>query len=120
MIDTIIFVLHAFVVLLGILIPFIGTPHILSMYSIIIPFLFYHWAVNDDTCFLTQVEVYVTDTPKERTFMGRLIGPIYNLPDDVIGKLMKTLLFGLWFFVQFKLGRIPLDFNEINNLLKKK
>jgi hypothetical protein len=120
MIDNIIFFIHVMVVLTGIIVPFIGTPQILSLYSIIIPFLFYHWAVNDDTCFLTQVEVFVTDTPKERTFMGRLVGPIYNLSDDMIGKLMKTLLFGLWFFVQFKLGRIPLDFEQINNMLRRK
>jgi hypothetical protein len=51
--------------------------------------------------------------------MGRLVGPIYNLSDNVIGKLMKTLLFGLWFFVQFKLERIPVDFEQINNLMKR-
>jgi hypothetical protein len=61
----------------------------------------------------------VTDTPKERTFMGRLVGPIYNLSDNMIGKLMKTLLFGLWFYVQFKLGRLPLDFEQIKILLKR-
>lgn len=118
-VDKFIFFLHALVVIVGILVPFIGTPQILSLYSIIVPFLFYHWAVNDDTCFLTQVEVFVTDTPKERTFMGRLVGPIYNLSDDVIGKLMKTLLFGLWFFVQFKLGRLPVDFEQIKLLLRQ-
>jgi hypothetical protein len=119
MIDKLIFLIHVLVVFAGIAIPFIGSPQILTLYSIIIPFLFYHWAVNDDTCFLTQVEVFVTDTPKERTFMGRLVGPIYNLSDDTIGKLMKTLLFGLWFFVQFKLGRVPLDFDQIKLLLKR-
>ena len=119
MIDKFIFLIHVLIVIAGIVIPFVGTPQILSMYSLVIPFLFYHWAVNDDTCFLTQVEVLVTSKPKERTFMGRLVGPIYNLSDNVIGKLMKTLLFGLWFFVQFKLGRIPVDFEQINNLMKR-
>jgi hypothetical protein len=119
MIDNFIFFIHVLIVITGIVVPFIGTPQILSLYSIIVPFLFYHWAVNDDTCFLTQVEVLVTSTPKERTFMGRLIGPIYNLSDDMIGKLMKTLLFGLWFFVQFKLGRIPVDFEQIVTMMKR-
>jgi hypothetical protein len=119
MIDKIIFYIHVLIVIACIVVPFLGTPQILSLYSIIVPFLFYHWSVNDDTCFLTQVEVLVTDTPKDKTFMGRLVGPIYNLSDDVVGKLMKTVLFGLWFFVQFKLGRIPLDFEQINNILKK-
>jgi hypothetical protein len=109
MIDKVIFMLHAIIFLAGLIIPFVGNQQILALYSLLIPFLFYHWAVNDDTCFLTQVEMYVTDTPKHRTFMGRLIGPIYNVPDDIIGKLIKTVLFALWLFVQFKLGRIPID-----------
>jgi hypothetical protein len=119
MIDSIIFFMHALVVIIGLVVPFIGTPQILSLYSIIIPFLFYHWAVNDDTCFLTQLEVLATSTPKERTFVGRFIGPIYNLSDDAIGKLIKTVLFGLWFFVQFRLNRVPLDYEQIKILLRR-
>ena len=118
LIDKVIFFMHAVIVLLGILTPFFGSDQILSLYSIVIPFLFYHWAVNDDTCFLTQMEMVVTDTPKERTFMGRLIGPIYNVSDDVIGKMIKTILFGLWFFVQFKLGRIPVDTDMLEKMKK--
>jgi hypothetical protein len=95
------------------------TTKALSLYSIMVPFLFYHWSVNDDTCFLTQVEMMMTETPKDKTFMGRLVGPIYNLSDDVVGKLMKTILFGLWFFVQFRLNRIPVDYEQIKILLKR-
>lgn len=106
--DRIIFGLHVMVVMLGIMIPFIKDRNFLMLYSIVIPFLFFHWAVNDDTCFLTQLECAVTNKPKERTFMGRLIGPIYNLSDDAAGKLIKCILFGLWLFVQFKLKQITL------------
>jgi len=106
MIDSIIFGLHGAFVFLGLVIPFLRDKRLLDLYSILIPFLFYHWAVNDDTCFMTNMEVFFTDTPKERTFMGRLIGPVYNVSDDVIGKLVKSVLFSLWLFVQFRLGRL--------------
>jgi len=104
--DKVIFGLHVAVLLAGIVIPFVGRRHMLLAYTILIPFLFFHWAINDDTCALTHLECALTDQPKERTFMGRFIGPIYNVPDDEIGKLTKGLFFGLWLFTQWRLGLI--------------
>ena len=100
------FYIHVLLLIVGLIIPFIGKTKHLEFYSILIPVLFLHWALNDDTCFLTNLEHMVTDTPKERTFMGRLVGPIYNLSDDAIGKGIKIILFTLWLFVQFKLGHL--------------
>ena len=104
--SRIVYFTHVIILLAGIVIPFIGNNRQLEAYSFVIPVLFFHWALNDDTCFLTQVEGYLTDQPKDRTFVGRVVGPIYNLSDDAIGKLIKTILFSLWIFVQFKLGRL--------------
>ena len=109
MLDDCIFGLHATFVLLGLIVPFIKNKHLWTLYSLIIPFLFFHWATNDDTCFLTQLECSITNKPKERTFMGRLVGPIYNLSDDAIGKLIKSILFALWFLVQYRLGHFAIS-----------
>jgi hypothetical protein len=106
------FYIHSLLLIAGLLVPFFGTTRVLEFYSILIPILFLHWALNDDTCFLTNLEQIMTDEPKERTFMGRLVGPIYNLSDDHIGKLIKMILFALWLVVQFKLG-------HLKNLLAK-
>ncbi len=106
------FYVHVFFLILGLVLPFIGGPHHLEFYSILIPVLFLHWALNDDTCFLTDLEHMMTKEPKERTFMGRLFGPVYNLSDDEIGKGIKIVLFSLWLYVQFKLG-------HLKNLLSK-
>lgn len=106
MIDKIIFGIHVAIVLTFAIIPFLSDQRLLMMYSLVIPFLFYHWAINDDTCFLTQLECMFTNEPKERTFMGRVVGPVYKLSDDAIGKLLKTIMFALWFLVQWKLGNI--------------
>lgn len=106
--SRIIYYIHIMILLVGILIPFIGNGKQLESFSFIIPILFFHWAMNDDTCFLTQVEEYLTEQPKERTFVGRVVGPIYNMSDDVIGKLIKSVLFSLWIFVQYKLGRLSI------------
>jgi hypothetical protein len=103
---NIFFYIHMLVLIVGILMPFFANTKQLEFYSILIPFLFFHWAVNDDTCILTNLEQMATGEEKERTFMGRLIGPIYNLSDDDIGKAIKLVLFTLWFYVQFKLGHL--------------
>ena len=85
--EDVIFFIHVIIIIGAILVPFIGNRQLLEMYSLFVPFIFFHWTVNDDTCALTKLEEYMTDEPKERTFMGRLVGPIYNVSDDEIGKL---------------------------------
>jgi hypothetical protein len=81
----------------------------LEFYSLLVPFIFYHWSVNDDTCALTQMEMMVTGNEKEETFFGRIMGPIYKMDDTDANNFLKTLLFSLWMLVQFRLGRIDLS-----------
>ena len=106
MMDKVFYALHVLTFIIGIIVPFTNRQDWLSMYSILIPFLLLHWALNDDTCALTQIEAFFTDKPKERTFIGRFIGPIYNVPDDQLGKLTKCLFFTLWLVVQWRMGRL--------------
>jgi hypothetical protein len=80
----------------------------LEFYSLLVPFIFFHWSVNDDTCALTQMEMYVTGNSKDETFFGRVVGPIYKMDDNEANNLLKSLLFGLWLLVQYRLGRIDL------------
>lgn len=102
---NIIFYIHTVVFIAGLVIPFVGSTKVLEVYSLFIPFLFYHWLMNDDTCALTEMESWATGEKKEHTFMGRVFGPIYKMNDDDAGKVTKTLFVLLWFFVQFRLGR---------------
>ena len=105
---NIIFFIHLVLFMAVLVIPFLKNTQLLEMYSILIPFIFYHWSVNDDTCALTQMEMYVTGNSKEETFLGRIMGPIYKMDDTDANNLLKTLMFGLWLFVQYRLGRIDL------------
>lgn len=77
----------------------------------------FHWVMNDDTCALTQIEMYVTGKEKEGTFFGRLVSPVYKLSDSDADKLVKCILFFLWIVVQFRLGRIP-GIDKIRKLYK--
>jgi hypothetical protein len=90
-------------------VPFMKNKKNLEFYSLLVPFIFYHWSVNDDTCALTQMEMMVTGNEKEETFFGRIMGPIYKMDDTEANNFLKTLLFSLWMLVQFRLGRIDLS-----------
>ena len=113
---NIIFLIHL-IFLFGILIvPFMNNQKNLEFYSMLIPFIFYHWSVNDDTCALTQAEMLVTGKHKEETFMGRLVGPIYKMEDNEVNKMTKTLFFALWAFVQYRLGHFKGFIEDLNNI----
>jgi len=61
---NIIFYIHLLLFLAVLIVPFLKNKELLELYSILIPFIFYHWSVNDDTCALTQMEMYVTGNSK--------------------------------------------------------
>jgi hypothetical protein len=105
---NIIFYIHLVLFITMLVIPFLKNTQLLEMYSLLVPFIFYHWSVNDDTCALTQMEMYVTGNSKEETFFGRIMGPIYKMEDTDANNLLKTVMFGLWMLVQYRLGRINL------------
>ena len=105
---NIIFYIHLILFITMLVIPFLKNTQLLEMYSLLVPFIFYHWSVNDDTCALTQMEMYVTGNSKEETFFGRIMGPIYKMEDNEANNLLKTVMFGLWMLVQYRLGRINL------------
>jgi hypothetical protein len=73
----------------------------------IIPFVFFHWAINDDTCALTILESSLTGKEQKDTFFGRLMSPIYNIDNKTSDQIVKTTLFVLWMMVQRKLGILP-------------
>lgn len=110
---NIIFWIHLVFLFAILVIPFTQNRRNLEFYSILIPFLFYHWSVNDDTCALTQMEMAVTGQEKESTFMHRVVSPIYKMEDNDINKLTKTMFFLLWALVQYRLGRFDLIIGDL-------
>ena len=90
----------------AILTPFFAPPILLKMFSLVVPFLFLHWSLNDDTCALTVMEQTVTGYEKHETFTGQLMKGIYIMPDNDYGKLSKILFFILWGITQYRLGHL--------------
>jgi hypothetical protein len=107
--------IHLIFLIAILVVPFTNDRRSLEFYSILIPFIFYHWSVNDDTCALTQAEMAITGQPKEETFMGRVVGPIYKMEENEINHLTKTVFFVLWGIVQYRLGHFD---NMIRDVFK--
>lgn len=115
----IIFFVHLMLYLAAILTPFFGSPILLKMFSIIVPFLFLHWSLNDDTCALTVMEQSMTGYEKYETFTGQLMKGIYIMPDNDYGKLSKMLFFALWMITQYRLGHLDFVFSAFYLLQKR-
>ena len=98
-------------------VPFMRNKENLEFYSLLVPFIFFHWSVNDDTCALTQMEMAVTGNNKDETFFGRVMGPIYKMDDTEANNLLKSILFFLWLLVQYRLNRI--DLTPLNEIKKR-
>ena len=101
-------------------VPFIKNKQNLEFYSLLVPFIFFHWSVNDDTCALTQAEMYVTGQQKEETFMHRVVSPIYKMEDNDINNLTKTIFFFLWALVQYRLGRFDMFIDDLRTIMSGK
>lgn len=97
-----VFVIHLLIFLMALVIPFSDDKRLLSMYSILMVFVLFHWVINDDSCILTLIEKKLRNVEIEKTFFQQILGPIYNYGNnsDVIGKM---LFFMLWLIVQIKL-----------------
>ena len=98
---------HVIIFTMGIMVPVCNLEQLLKMYSTLIPFLFFHWSINDDTCALTVIEQLLrSEKDKHKTFMGQIMNGVYILPEDALGTLIKGTFFLLWMVVQFRLSRL--------------
>ena len=102
-------IIHIIVVILILYIPFTKNEKYLDFYIIVVPFLFFHWAVNDDTCVLTVIERRLRNADKkEDTFLHQIISPIYKLPNHQLGILSKTIVLCLYYYVLLKTKKVKI------------
>ena len=115
---NLIFYIHLVLFLAVVIMPFTNRRENLEFFSVLVPFLFYHWSVNDDTCALTLLEQRVTGKHKDELFMQRLVGPIYKMDDSDLNNAFKTLMFGLWSFAQYRLGHFDFIAEDLKKIIK--
>ena len=97
------------------------------MHFISTPFLYAHWKMNNDQCFLTALEKFFRKVDDDRSFMYSIIAPVYNIPQytdtDIYHVIQKTL-FVLWMICMYNMKQIynkrTQDTKNKIQILKKK
>ena len=109
---NIILMCHAIFILFALITPFYGSDYFLLLHAIIMPFIMFHWAINNNTCGLTILERYIREkmndgkpVDNDDCFTCRLIEPIYDVKiknEDLAGPLYVITTI-LWLISVYKL-----------------
>ena len=80
----IITLLHVLLIIFIVITPFIGNNYFLFIHAIFVPFMIFHWVINDNTCVLTLIERNIRKKMNggkvndEDCITCRLIEPVYD------------------------------------------
>ena len=95
--------LHLLFIIFVVVTPFTNYITILGMHFITIPFLILHWILNNDVCFLTEIEHKLSNKPRNKTFFGRLIQPVYRFNQQFENHFLYTVTIMLWLITLIKI-----------------
>lgn len=105
-------VLHLIVIIFVIGAPFSNSNYLLLMHIIIVPFIMFHWYLNNNTCSLTLAEKFIrektygTDIKENDCFTYQFIAPIYdfNKNNENYSTFTWILTLSLWSFSVYNLS----------------
>lgn len=106
-------VLHILFVLWVLAVPFTDNEPMLVLHLMVMPFLWLHWAVNDDTCALTLAERHLRGVGSEESFFHNLVSPVYKIRDDDLRVVCWWFSVGLWLVTLSKVLRRPAMIREV-------
>ena len=96
--------IHLAIIIFIVIVPFLNKNYFLLLHIITVPFIMFHWILNNNTCALTLAEHYITEKitgkpvdPRE-SFMSNLINPVYDFADnhkelDIMLYVVVSILF---------------------------
>lgn len=116
-------IIHAILLLLALVIPFSSNNLCIMMYVLFVPFVVFHWLLNNNMCSLTLLEKYIrTKLGNDKIenvdcFTCRLIHPVYDFVNNYnnFSNLIYTTAFLLWSLCVYKLYK-KIKSNEITKL----
>jgi hypothetical protein len=108
---NIVSILHIMFVLFVLIVPFTSSNYLLFIHSIFIPFLLFHWILNDNTCALTIIERKLRQTISGKEFVDdecitcKLIEPVYDFRKnyETFTLIIYTITISLWLISVYKL-----------------
>lgn len=105
---------HLFFIIFIIGVPFTNSTVLLLLHFIIVPFLMFHWVLNNDMCAVTEVEKFMRQQlaggrkiEYSECFSYKIVGPVYNFISDNpdYSKYTWLITFLLWIITSYKLYR---------------
>ena len=89
--------IHLMVILFVLLVPFSNNTLLLLFHTIAVPFIMFHWILNNDTCAITLAEKYVRtqmnggkQVQDKECFSHMIVGPIYNFTNNYVNHSQLT------------------------------
>ncbi len=124
---NLVMMIHFFVVLFVIIVPFTNNTQLLVIHTISIPFLILHWITNNDICALTLLEQYIRKciddnyTPNNECYTAKIISPIYKFVDNNsdISLLIYSITLSMWSISSYKVYNQYKQHNNLFDLLIK-
>lgn len=107
---NVVWLLHVLFVLWVVITPFTSSHQALLMHLILLPFIFVHWILNDDTCALTLAEMKLRGLDPDQcseSFFFNLVSPIYKIRDESVRSLAWALAVGLWLVTAYRVYNNP-------------
>lgn len=99
--------LHVLFSLWVVITPFTNNEPMLVLHLFIMPFLWFHWALHDDTCALTLAERYLRGVEAKESFFHNLVSPVYKIQDEQMRSFSWTVSVVLWLITLYKVTRRP-------------
>jgi hypothetical protein len=73
--------IHYILLFFMVITPFITKkPNLIFIHLTLSVFILFHWLINDQTCFLTQVECYLTGKKRNESFIHSIVSDVYTDP----------------------------------------
>ena len=121
MVKEIIYWLHILFIIFVVFIPLASANEKwLCYHLLIVSLMMVHWIMNNNTCALTWMESKLTGEKKEKTFLGKLVNPVYQVTDKQIwiitGILLMVSMLKLGYWFNFGIFRKGIAY--VSNYLK--
>jgi len=86
--------------------PFSESDQMIVMHTMVSPVLLLHWLLNSDGCALTLLEKKIRGLEHDdESFIHSVVGPVYNIDDAVVKRVVFFVTCVLWMVSLGKLSK---------------
>ncbi len=110
---NLVWLLHMLFLVWVVVVPFTNNEPMLVLHLIVMPFLWFHWWLNDDTCALTLMEQHLRGVSSEQSFFHALVSPVYKIQDGDVRALSWVFSVVLWLVTLSKVMNRPAMIREV-------